>query len=181
MSQFLEDVASFNQRPQEVSDELVSRIKVVLRKNYDIPDIVNILIGPTDKLTDIYMKLTDTNTNSEIFNNIISCLDFEQSPTIDPPESDTTIFSTDPNFLINKLKCDGACGCTFNILDLIYTNGNEDYCLECSDRLMNLSDNFRLLTVSDRLTQYAQEQMSSLMNVMGLPFELSTQDNPSGS
>ena len=50
-----EDVAAFNERPADVSDELVARIKDAVRDRYGVPAHVDLKIGKGDVASAVYV------------------------------------------------------------------------------------------------------------------------------
>jgi hypothetical protein len=78
-------------------------------------------------------------------------------------------FSTDPQFLVKQLRCDGCSRKEFTLEQTLYSNGTEDYCHECfhiipADKRKGVTS----CTARQRCEEYAQEQANYLLGMLGM-------------
>lgn len=170
----LNDVAAFNQDPGGVIDDIVDRIKQELRNRYEVPLDLQIKISPSTSQTAVWMIVDEPDCMTE--------LHVDLAEPVEPQLEQEPFFNTDPDCLVNSLRCDGHCDHKFLLGDSVHTNGSDDFCVSCFESLStSQQEGFTLCTVRERCDQYAQHQASSLMSMLGMGFAFATPDHSTGA
>lgn len=74
-------------------------------------------------------------------------------------------FSTDAEFLLKQLTCDG-CGKGFTLNEVLFTEGGEDFCQKC----VNPDRELRCVTAKERVEQHALELVGDVRVLLGFNF-----------
>jgi hypothetical protein len=175
----LNDVAAFNEDPTGVIDDIVDRIKQELRNRYEVPLHLQIKIGPSTSQTAVWMIVDEPDCMTELHVDLAESVDLAE-----PVEQleEQPFFSTDPNYLVNSLRCDGHFDHKFLLGDSVHTNGSDDFCVSCFESLStSQQEGFTLCTVRERCDQHAQHQASSLMSILGMGFAFDTPEHSTGA
>ena len=85
-------------------------------------------------------------------------IDFEQ-------DDDDVMFSTDTEFLLKQLTCDG-CKKGFTLHQVLFTDGEEDFCEKC----VNPDRDLRCVTAKERCERHALDQIGEVRALLGLNF-----------
>ena len=151
MSSLIDDVGAFHADPMGCDESVVVRIKEAVKASWN--DWTGTMrIGPVDSTTIcVYGDCGDWELarieNGEVAPRLTT---LEQVP----------VFSTDPEFIAARLVCDGGCGITFALDDVVYTDHDDtDYCEACAPR----DDRFFLTTIRDRATRLGRDMMASVV------------------
>lgn len=96
------------------------------------------------------------------------------------PIAHTDIFSSDPKWLLEDLRCDGGCGKVFKMDDMVYTNfDNLDYHVKCKP---TDCDGLFLSRVQERVNRESASRVHMVVGGLGLPFDVQAADDaPSGN
>lgn len=92
-------------------------------------------------------------------------------PPPPPQEEQSLLFSTDPDFLLKDLTCDGCGQKNFKFEDSIWTNGKNDFCETCRPDAI---ESYNYCTVWKRIQTIREEILRST------GFEVEEEDEPSG-
>lgn len=166
-TQVLEDVRCFNGDPLGVSDALVDRIKTALRERHPARP-QNFKIAPNTHLPESGLWIIYDDGNMQIADDLSHPAEAFWPPSQETEES-KTFFSTDPDFLVKRLVCDGGCNCTFDLETPCYTDGTKDFCTSCFQTPSGSHD-FTLTKARERCVQYGAEMLSDLNDALGARF-----------
>lgn len=152
MSSLIDDVGAFHADPMGCDESVVVRIKEAVEASWD-DWTGSMRIGPVDGAT---FRVYDDFGNWEL----ASIENGEVAPRVTTTLQQVTFMSTDPEFIVTRLVCDGGCGKTFVLDDVVYTDHDDtDYCEECAPR----DDRLFLTTIRDRATRLSRNMMASVV------------------
>lgn len=152
---------------QEASEEEVEMLKHCVRMGFNCDDAVHLeRVGGTV----VRVFLSDGEEDTTPADNEI-----DLAPPPPPPprvpwhmreaaEEDTTIFSTDPAWLLKSLKCDGGCGVCFKEEDELFTDGRDDFCPKCFNPE---HAGLKKTTAGQRVGMYRADQLSMFNQLFG--------------
>lgn len=175
-----------------VNENIIQEIKEVCKtefidsSNYDK---IKIKISQPKIIDDKYsFNMHTENENDDesitfmILNILVNKNGDYTSEILDDHTSSKQIFSTDINYLINDLTCDGNCNKKFVFEDIIFTDfDNIDFCQNCMDKIRNKNENLISCTVHERVIQKSQSMLNQLNSIIfNNRFTINQPEKPSG-
>lgn len=152
MSSLIDDVGAFHSDPVGCDESVVVRIKEAVKASWN-DWTGSMRIRPVDSSTfRVYNDFGDWE--------LAIVENGEVAPRIVTTAESVPFFSTDPEFIASRLVCDGGCGKSFALDDLVYTDHNDvDYCQTCDPR----DDRLTLTTVRDRATRLGRHMLTAMV------------------
>ena len=152
MPSLIDDVGAFHADPMGCDESVVVRIKDAVKASWN-DWIGSMRIGPVDSTTvRVYNDLGDWE--------LAIVENDEVAPRITTTVQQVPFMSSDPEFIAPRLVCDGGCGKSFALDDLVYTDHDDvDYCQTCGPR----DDRLTLTTVRDRATRIGRNMLTAIV------------------